>query len=362
MPTAQNTSHRLARPYRVVQWATGNIGARSLRAVIEHPNLDLVGVYVHSEEKAGRDAGELCGLGRVVGLKATRSIDEILALRADCVLHMPQGCNFDELCRLLASGANVITTRGELNNPERLDAAVRERLDDACRRGNSSIHGTGVSPGFITEAVPLVLTSLQRRLDRLHIHEFADVSSRNSPMMLFQIMGFGQQPMPQADAARAQYLAHSFGPSLQLTASALGLPLDSIEARAEVANARRDVHIPAGVIKAGTVAAQRTTISGMREGKALMSFSANWYCSTDIDAAWDLRPTGWHLEVEGDTPLDVQIRSPVPLERWAEVSPNLTAHRPINAIPYVCAAAPGIRTTVDLPQLIADLSPPQKAG
>jgi 4-hydroxy-tetrahydrodipicolinate reductase len=160
----------------------------------------------------------------------------------------------------------------------------------------------------------------------------------------------------ELDEARAQYLAYAFGPSLRLTASALGLPLDSVEARGEVATARRDISIAAGVIKSGTVAAQRTTISGMRNGKALLSFSANWYCSRDIDADWRLGATGWHVEVEGDTPLDLRIHSPVPAEHWAEVSPNLTAHRSINAIPYVCAAAPGIRTTLDLPQIVADLS------
>jgi len=346
---------REGHPYRVVQWATGNIGKRSLRAVLEHPSLSLVGVYVHSEAKAGRDAGELCGLA-AAGVKATRSIDEIIALKADCVLYMQQGCNFDDLCRLLASGSNVVTTRGEFNNPAVLDPGVRERVEDACRRGSSSIHGTGISPGFITEALPLALTSIQRRLDSLRIHEFADVSSRDSPNMLFQVMGFGQPPMPQASEARAQYLGQAFGPSLQLVAHALRLPLDSIEAKGEVAMARSDIRIAAGVIKAGTVAAQRTTISGMRNGKALMSFSANWYCSTDIHADWDLRPTGWHVEVQGDTPLDIEIRFPVPAERWAEVSPNLAAHRPVNAIPYVCSAAPGIRTAIDLPQIIADLS------
>ena len=355
MTGGQDKSPRSARPYRVVQWATGNIGMRSLRAVIEHPKLSLVGLYVHSEAKAGRDAGELCGLGPI-GVRATRKIDEIIALEPDCVLYMPQGCNFDDLCQLLASGANVVTTRGELNNPDCLDPAVRERVEDACRRGNSSIHGTGISPGFITEAVPLVLTSIQRRLDSLRIHEFADVSSRDSPTMLFQIMGFGQAPVPQANEARAQYLGQSFGPSLQLVAGALGLPLDSIAAQGEVATARHDIRIAAGMIKSGTVAAQRTTISGMRNGKVLISFSANWYCSRDISADWDLRGTGWRLEVLGDTPLEIEIRSPVAPERWAQVSPNLTAHRPVNAIPYVCAAAPGIRTTVDLRQIIADLS------
>jgi 4-hydroxy-tetrahydrodipicolinate reductase len=357
MASSPDESPRSGRLYRVVQWATGNIGKRSLRAVIEHPRLRLVGLYVHSEAKAGCDAGELCGLGRI-GVKATRSIDEIIALKADCVLYMQQGCNFDDLCRLLASGANVVTTRGEFNNPAGLDPAVRERVEEACRRGNSSIHGTGISPGFITEAVPLVLTSIQRRLDCLRICEFADVSSRDSPLMLFQLMGFGQSPKPQADEDRAQYLAQAFGPSLKLVTAAMGLPLDSIEAKREVATACNDVHIAAGVIKSGTVAAQRTTISGIRKGKVLMSFSANWYCSTDINAAWDLRPTGWRLEVEGDTPLDIDIRCPVSAERWAAVSPNLTAHRPVNSIPYVCAAAPGIRTMVDLPQIIADLGQP----
>ena len=354
MTDAEKQSQRFARPYRVVQWATGNIGMRSLRAVLEHPNLRLVGLYVYSESKAGRDAGELCGLDKV-GVEATRSIDEIIALKPDCVLYMPQYCDFDELCRLLAAGANVVTTRGELNNPAALEPALRERVEEACRRGKSSIHGTGSSPGFITEAMPLLLTSLQRRLDRLRIHEFADLSSRNSPELLFQIMGFGQPPMPQADEGRAQYLGRAFGPSLELVAGALGLHFDSLQAKAEVATARRDIHIAAGVIEAGTVAAQRTTVSGMRLDKPLISFSANWYCSAELDADWELGPTGWRLEVDGDTPLDVSVRFPVPAERWAEVSPNLTAHRPINAIPYVCQAEPGIRTTGDLPQVIADL-------
>jgi hypothetical protein len=357
----QNNSQRLTRPYRVVQWATGNIGTRSLRAVIEHPNMELVGLYVHSEAKAGRDAGEICGLG-AVGVKATRSIDEIIALRADCVLYMQEGCNFDDICRLLASGANVVTTRGEFHNPARLDPDVRVRVEDACRRGGSSIHSTGSSPGFITEAVPLVLTSIQRRLDSLRISEFADVSSRNSPNMLFQIMGFGRPPMREADEGRAQHLRHAFGPSLEVVANALGLPLDSIEAQGEVATARRDIHIAAGVIERGTVAAQRTTISGIRKGKVLISFSANWYCSTDTDPDWKLRATGWRVEVDGDAPLDIDVRFPVPDERWADVSPGLTAHRPVNAIPYVCAAAPGIRTTVDLPQIIADLSEAPERG
>lgn len=339
--------------HRVVQWATGNIGARALRAVLEHPNLTLAGVYVHSPEKAGRDAGELCGLGRT-GVVATRDIDEIVGLGADCVLYMPRACDFDEVCRLLASGANVVTTRGEFHRPASLEPALRARVEAACERGGTSIHSTGVSPGFITEAVPLVLTSIQRRLDSLTIDEFADLSRRDSPGLLFEVMGFGRAPA-QYDERRLTHGRESFGPSLQLVAEALSMPLDSVEATGEIATARRTVRIAAGTLEPGTVAAQRMVVSGMRGGRAVLRFRATWYCTTDIDPEWDLRATGWRLSVEGDAPLDVEMRLAVPLERMGATSPGYTAHRAVNAVPFVCAAAPGIRTIVDLPQILAML-------
>jgi 4-hydroxy-tetrahydrodipicolinate reductase len=339
--------------YRVVQWATGNIGTRSLRMVIEHPDLELVGLYVHSPAKAGKDAGELSG-GDPIGVKATGSIDEIIALRPDCVLYMQEGYNLDDMSRLLEAGANIVTTRSEFHNPSQMDPAMRERLEAACERGGTSLHSTGSSPGFITEAMPLVLTSIQRRLDLLTIDEFADMTSRNSPEMIFQLMGFGQPP-ESFDPRRAEYIRHSFGPSLELVAEALGLPLDSTEAKGEVATARNDTQIAAGVIKAGTVAAQRMTVTGIRHGKPLLRFRANWYCARDVDPAWELDEAGWRIVVEGDTPMDMRIRFPVEPEVWAATSPGYTAHRPVNAIRYVCEAQPGIRTTVDLPQIIAKL-------
>jgi 2,4-diaminopentanoate dehydrogenase len=339
--------------YRVVQWATGNIGTRALRSVIEHPALDLAGVWVHSPDKAGRDAGVLCGLDPN-GVVATNDIEDVMALGADCVLYMPRALDADEVCRLLASGANVVTTRGEFHHPPSMDAALRDRVDAACAQGGTSIHSTGSSPGFISEAVPIVLTSIQRRLDGLTIDEFADLSQRDSPDLLFNIMGFGKRPAA-FDERRLSHGRVSFGPSLRLVADALGLPLDDVEASGEVAVASRTVEIAAGTLEAGTVAAQRLSVAGMRDGRPLLRFRTHWYCTTQLDPAWDMSATGWRVTVEGDTPLDVDLRFPVPLERMAAVSPGYTAHRAVNAVPVVCAAAPGIRTTVDLPQVIATL-------
>ncbi len=343
-------------PYRVVQWATGNIGLRSLRAVIEHPGLQLVGLYVYSEDKVGRDAGELCGLGPT-GVAATGDVEEILALRPDCVLYMGDRADVDVLCRLLESGANVVATRSEFHRPASMDPEVRARIEAACAAGGSTLHSTGSSPGFITEALPFVLSSLQRRVDLITIEEFADMSSRNSPELIFGLMGFGSDPSTFDPKGREQHGGASFAGSLAMVADALSLPLDDVVATAQVATACHEVEVAAGRLPAGTVAAQRLEVAGMRQGRPLLTFCAHWYLSTDVEPAWDLLETGWRVKVHGDCPLDVQVRFPVPPEEWAATSPGLTAHRPVNAVPYVCAAGPGIRTSAELPQIIPHLGP-----
>ncbi len=288
-------------------------------------------------------------------MKATRSIDEIIDLGADCVLYMPLQFDLDEVCRILASGANIVTTRGEFHHPPSMPAAIRDTVETACAEGGTSIHSTGSSPGFISEAVPLVLSSIQRTLDHLAIDEYADLSQRNSPGILFEVMGFGQQPADFAQA-RLDHVKDNFGPSLQVLADALGLPFDSVEASGELAVARNDVTIAAGTIPAGTVAAQRITISGIRGGRELMRFRPTWYCTTDIDVDWDMQATGWHISIDGDAPLDIEMRFPIPLERMSETAPNYTANRAVNAVHAVHSAAPGIRTSLDLPLIVPVLS------
>ncbi|TDV49826.1 dihydrodipicolinate reductase [Actinophytocola oryzae] len=337
---------------RVVQWATGNIGTHALRAVVRHPDLALAGVYVYAEDKAGQDAGALCGLSPT-GVTTTRDVDEIVALGADCVLYMPRLCDLDVVCRLLSSGANVVTTCGEFHHPASMAAEVRDRVVAACAEGGTSVHSTGSSPGFISEALPLVLSSTQRRLDTLTVDEFADLSYRDSPELLFDLMGFGRSSTDLA--GRVAHAQAGFGPSLRLVADALGVPLDALRSHGEFATARDTTEIAAGTLRSGTVAAQRITVEGVRADRVLLRFRATWYCTTDLTPAWDVRDTGWQVTVEGDAPLDIAIRFPVPLDTIASVTPGYTANRAVNAVPVVCAAPPGIRTTVDLPQIVAAL-------
>ena len=321
-----------------------------MREVIRHPDLDLVGVLVYDPAKDGVDAGELCGEDPV-GIPASHDRDAIRTVDADCVLYMPRVFDIDDVVGLLGSGTNVVTTRGEIiAGAQRLSDEDRARVVDACARGGSSIYATGSSPGFITDALPLALLSMQRRVESVEIHEYANLSRRDSPHMLFEQMKFGT-PVAAFDTSRAGYLLGEFSPALGLLAEAAALPVDEWTCTGEVAAARRDTMLLAGEIAAGSVAAQRTTIVGKHDGAEVVLFTANWYCTTDVDPSWDLRPTGWRVRVRGDAPFDVDLPFPIPVDDLASFTPAYTANRPVNAIPYVCAASPGILSTADLPPI-----------
>jgi 4-hydroxy-tetrahydrodipicolinate reductase len=336
---------------RVVQWATGNIGTRALREVIRHPELELVGLLVYDGAKEGVDAGVLCD-ELPVGVAATTDRAAVIALDADCVLYMPRAADVDDVVALLERGTNVVTTCGEFVADGRpLGEAARARVLDACERGTSSLYATGSSPGFITDALPFALLSLQRHVESIEIFEYADVSRRDSPHMLFEIMGFGK-PIASYDQRRAGYLLDAFGPALGVLAEATGRPVDEWSCHGEVAAARRTTQLAAGELPAGTVGAQRTALVGRSNGDEVIRMTPTWYCTTDVEPAWELRPTGWRVRVRGEAPLDVGLEFPIAVEDLGAWTPAYTANRPVNAVPYVCAARPGILATGELPPIV----------
>ena len=244
---------------------------------------------------------------------------------------------------------NVVTTRGELiDGGSPLGDEGRQRVLDACRAGGSSAYATGSSPGFVTEVLPLALLTLQRTVESVSIQEFADLSQRPSPELLFDLMGFGKSP-DTFNPGRAAHLMGEFAPSMRTIAEAAGIVIDGWTSTGEVAVTRQATTIVAGELPVGTVGAQRMSIIGSAGGAEALRFTANWYCTTDIEPAWDLASTGWRLQVRGDSSMDVDVRFPVAVEDLAAVTPAYTANRPVNAVSYVCQAAPGVLRTIDLP-------------
>ncbi|EUA78561.1 dihydrodipicolinate reductase, family protein [Mycobacterium xenopi 4042] len=129
--------------YRIVQWTTGNVGKSSVQALAANPAFDLVGCYAYSPDKVGRDVGELCGIDPL-GVAATNDVDALLALKPDCVVYNPMWIDVDELVRILSAGVNVVATASFITGHNL--GVGRDRIAEACRKGGSTIFGSGVSP------------------------------------------------------------------------------------------------------------------------------------------------------------------------------------------------------------------------
>jgi len=339
---------------RVIQWATGNVGRSALRQILGHPELELVGCLVHSDEKVGKDAGELCKQP-TTGVLATASIDEILDLQADCVSHMPlpsaqygddPEADLRNICRILESGKNVVTTVGYLY-PRAYGDAVFERLQKACIAGGASLHGTGANPGWMSDVLPLTASAMSARIDRIYVRESTDFSWYPSPQVLFDLMGMGCTEREYEARAKRYigWLSGLFRESLMLVADGLGLVLDEIAFESEFRLGDEDHEIAAGRVAKGTVAAQRFVWSGLIEKEAVIVLEAVYM--TRREAASDWPAPGFVCRVEGRPVIKFELD-----EGWISNGLIATAVHAVHAIPTVCAAAPGIRTFLDLPLIV----------
>ena len=338
--------------YRIAQWGTGNVGMRALRSIIEHPSMKLVAVRVFSDAKVGKDAGELCGLAPV-GIAASQGIEEIIAAKPDCVIYLPDQPDLGDICRLLASGANIATACLGFNHRDSIEPGNRALLEEACAKGGTSLYSTGSSPGWSTETMPLTLMAMQRHFDSLTITDYADMTSRDSPAMLSRL-GFGADPATMPPD-RQPVTVMSTTPSFRALGDAIGMPLDEVVGSVEYATARNREQIAIGAIEAGTIAGIRMGVFGVRGGKRIFQRYSTWYVARDLEPAWELRNSGWRMQVKGDTPLDVSIAFDVADEHYADYSPGLTAHPVINAAIHVIEARPGLLQTDDLPTMIPTL-------
>ncbi len=131
--------------YRVIQWSTGGVGRAAIEGVINHPDLELAGCWVHSPDKSGVDVGVILGR-EPVGVVATSDIDSLLALDADCVIYSPLFADPLTVDRLLESGKNVVTPLGWFF-PQKKSAIVSTSCADGPGR-----RCTG--PGSIPEGSP----------------------------------------------------------------------------------------------------------------------------------------------------------------------------------------------------------------
>jgi len=352
--------------WRVIQWATGGVGRAAIAAIADHPELELVGCWVHSAEKRGRDAGEIAGIAPL-GVKATDDAEALLAMDADCVLYSPLLGRGDEVARILASGKNVVTPLGWFYPFRSVDTS---EVEAACRKGGTTLHGTGIHPGGITERFPLMVSALCRNVTHVRAEEFSDIRSYGAENVVRDVMLFGKTPEEAARSPMLQILSGGFLQSIDMVADALGLALDPEKrSRHEMAVATAPIPSPIGDIERGRVAAQRFTWEGLVRGEPAITVRVNWLMGeAHLDPPWRFGDEGerFEVEVQGDPSVRLRFHGLHPESVAAGLRRNpgivATAHHCVNAIPAVCRAEPGIRTYLDLPLVAGRAAPHRMDG
>jgi len=341
---------------RIVQWGTGAVGKAVLATVLDpRSGLELVGVKVYSDDKDGVDAGVLLG-GDPVGVTASRDVDAILALDADCVVYTPRLTDIAEVCAILASGKNVVTT-AFLFHPERIRPADRDRVLAACLEGGVSVHGCGLNPGNLSGALPLALSGMSRTISKLTLQERADWSVYDSTAITFDNMRFGA-PVDEISVTANDFLAFNssiFTEQVWLLADALHAGIDEVTATVEAVAAEHDHQIFDHLLRAGTTAGQRWNWVGRRAGTPMIEIETLWTVGNEYPRHWPKPQHGWTLTIEGDPSMRAHFLSLASVERDATMlehvdSANVaTGMQGLNAVPAVCAAEPGFATTATLP-------------
>jgi 4-hydroxy-tetrahydrodipicolinate reductase len=345
------------------------MGLIALRGVIDHPQLRLVDLVVHSDAKAGRDAGELCGTGPV-GVAATQNPAALLAGDADVVVYaaaanLRPAEAIDDMVSILRAGKNVVSCSVvPLVYPDGVDAGFTAPLREAAASGDASFFTTGIDSGFANDVLPLVLTGVSRVIESVRITEMFNYATYPDKDAVYEILGFGKPPEFAAFAAAPGMFTVGWGPVLHQLAAGLGVKIDDLDEKVERIVSDESFDTPTGHITAGTVGAMRSTLTGQVDGKSTFVIDHVTRMRDDLAPDWPQphisippRDLGYGLasgrglyrvEIEGSPTMRCEFE--MAEDHDHDLGARMAgASRMVNAIPAVCRARPGLLSALDLP-------------
>src|SRR3982074_1905608 len=206
------------------------MGVIALRGGIDHPELELVDLVVHSAGKAGRDAGELCGADPV-GVVATTDPAALLGGDADVVVYAA-AANLrpleavSDMVSILRAGKNVVSCSVvPLVYPDAVDPSFTDPLREAALAGGVSFFTTGIDSGFANDVLPLVLSGVSRVIESLRVTELFNYATYPDKAAVYEILGFGQPPETTPFAAAPGIFTFGWGPVLHQLAAGLDIKI-----------------------------------------------------------------------------------------------------------------------------------------
>jgi hypothetical protein len=351
--------------HRVVVWATGGIGSIAIHAIRRRPDLELVGVWVHSPDKAGKDAGELVG-GQSIGVTASNEAESLIGLRPDCVIYAASAPERDaaaipDYVRFLEAGVNVVTTSTtRLVNPVAYEPSTwRDQLAAAAEKGQASLYASGIEPGFAADHLPLVLMTQSNVVESVHAYEIGLYDDYAVADIMMDGLGFGRPLDFQPFIGFPGAIAGEWQGQLRLVADALGAEVQEIREFFDRRATDRTFDVAFGTVEAGTCAAVRMKAIGVVDGRERIVIEHVTRLAHDIAPDWPkgVGDLSYRVVVDGEPDIDctlaVTLRDPrragIPGMKAGAGAMVATAMRVVNAVPYVVNARPGLLNALDLP-------------
>ena len=322
---------------RVMHVGLGPIGAAVVRQVAARKGFQIVAAVDIDPNKSGKDLGDVVGLGRRLRLKVTSDLAKtIKATKPDVAIL----CTSSSLKRVLPQFEEVlkykvpiVSTTEELSYPAPYNRRLAKRLDEAARKAKVAVLGTGVNPGFTMDALPIALTGVCERVDRIEVHRVQDASIRRLPFQ--QKIGSGLTPeqfQKKVDDGSVRHVGLS--ESIQMIGDAMGWRLDRITDDIQPKIADRTVQSEFLAVDPGFVCGIIQDGVGYVKGEPLVRLHMEAYLGAP--ESYD------SVLVEGSPRLYSKIAGGV----HGDVA---TASITVNSIPKVVAAEPGLRTMRDMP-------------
>ncbi|ORW32578.1 dihydrodipicolinate reductase [Mycobacterium paraense] len=343
---------------RVVVWSTGGVGSIAIDAIRRRPDLELVGVWVHSPDKVGRDAGELAGI-EPLGVTATHDADALIALAPDAVVYAASGPDRDgaavpDYLRLLDAGINVVSTSSTslVYPPSYFAPDWRDQLEAAAKAGGASFYASGIFPGFASDQLALLMTTQSKNIRTITASEVALNDHYPVADVMMDGMGFGRPMEFEPMLKTPGFIEMAWKAPIYLIAGGLGVEVERINGSLDRRRADRDIEVAFGTIAAGTCGAVRTRAAGVVDGREAIVIEHVIRMARDVAPDWPVSDCDatYRVDIDGDPDIHcVMTLGAAEGHGAGRAAMAATAMRVVNAIPYVVEAAPGLLSSLDIP-------------
>jgi 4-hydroxy-tetrahydrodipicolinate reductase len=322
---------------RVLHFGLGPIGAAIVKQVAARPGFKIVGAVDVDPAKAGRDLADVAGLGRRTGIKVSdNAAKAIKAAKPDVVIHCTTSSIKQALLQLetiLKTKTAIVSTTEELSYPGYTHIRQARRLHAAARKAKVAVLGTGVNPGFAMDALPIAMTAVCERVDRIVVNRVQDARIRRLPFQ--QKIGAGLTTEQfQKKLADGSVRHVGLTESIAMIADAMGWSLDRITDDIEPKLASVTISSEFLAVDPGYVSGIIQDGVGYRGGDPVIRLHMEAYLGAP--ESYDA------IEIEGSPRLSMKIAGGI----HGDIA---TASIVVNSIPKVLSAQPGLHTMRDLP-------------